>query len=126
MLALTLARRRTAGRSLDAAELVIRFSSVATVALAAVGIAGVILAWSILDSVTELLSTAWGRILLVKLAAVGTAAAVGGYNHFVVLPQLTGGNEQAASELVRRTSLFEAVVLVGVVALTAILVGSAS
>ena len=63
---------------------------------------------------------------MVKLAAVGTVAAVGGYNHFVVLPQLTGGDEQAASELVRRTSSIEIAILVGVVGLTAILVGSAS
>jgi copper transport protein len=126
MLALTLSRRRADGQSLEAAELVLRFSSLATVALAAVGIAGVVLAWSILDSVGELFSTAWGRVLLAKLTVVGAAAAVGGYNHFVVLPALAAAEGNAASDLIRRTSLMEAALLVGVVALTAILVGSAS
>lgn len=126
MLAATLARRRAAGVPLRAGPLAIRFSSIATPALVAVGLAGSILAWSILDAFGELFSTTWGRTLLVKLAAVGTAAAIGGYNHFVLLPRLEAGEDEATSDLLRRTSLTEVAILVGVVVTTAVLVGSVS
>jgi copper transport protein len=125
MLATVLTRRHRAGRPLRAGEMALRFSAIASVALAAVGVAGILLTWSILDSIGELFSTAWGRVLIVKLAAVGVAVGTGAYNHFVIVPQIHE-DEEAASDLIRRTTRFESAVLIGVVALTAILVAAAS
>ncbi len=125
MLAAILTRRHLAGLPARAGEMVLRFSAIASIALAAVGIAGILLAWAILDSIGELFGTPWGRVLIAKLAAVGVAAAVGAYNHYVVIPKIHE-DEEAASDLIRRTTRFESAVLVSVAALTATLVGAAS
>ena len=112
---------------LNAGELAVRFSGVASVALGVVAVAGVVLTWSILDSPGELVSTAWGRLLMIKLAAVGFAAALGGYNHFFVVPQLGNeGQDLAAGDLLRRVVRVEGAVLIVIAAITAILVGAAS
>jgi copper transport protein len=125
MLAAILTRRHRSGVPARAGEMVLRFSAIASVALATVGIAGIILAWAILDSAGELFSTPWGRVLIAKLSAVGAAAAIGAYNHFAVIPRISE-DEEAASELIRRTSRTEGATLLAVVVLTAVLVGAAS
>lgn len=122
-----LARRKRKGVALDAGAIAIRFSRVASAALVGVAIAGTALAWSILDSPGELVSTSWGRLLILKLLAVCVAAGIGAYNHFVVIPVLEEyGADADASERLRRTTRVEVVVLVIVVAVTAFLVGAAS
>jgi copper transport protein len=127
MLGRILTWRRRRKVPLNAGELAVRFSVVASVALTVVVAAGILLTWSILDSPGELVSTAWGRLLLIKLAAVGLAAALGGYNHFFVVPQLTHESQgPAAGDLLRRVVRVEGAVLVVVAAVTAILVGAAS
>jgi copper transport protein len=127
LMAQTLTIRWRGGRELQAAPLAIRFSRVASAALVVVGAAGLALAWSILDGPGELLSTAWGRVLLVKLGAVGVAAALGAHNHFVVLPALERAeHDEDAADRLRRTVTIEGAVLLLVVLTTAILVGAAS
>lgn len=122
-----LARRKRLGAALDAGPMAIRFSRVASVSLVAVALAGVALAWAILDSPGEIVTTSWGRLLILKLLAVGTAASMGAYNHLVVIPVLEAyGADADASERLRRVMRVEAVVLVGVVGITAVLVGAAS
>ena len=66
----------------------LRFSRVASVALASVAVAGTALAIAILDSPSELFTTSWGRLLIVKVLAVAIAAGIGAYNHFVTVPML--------------------------------------
>lgn len=127
MLGRTLAGRWRRGTKLDAAGLAIRFSRVAALALATVAVAGLVLTWSILDSPSELVATGWGRLLLAKLAVVGVAAALGGYNHRYVVPAVASeGDGEVAADLLRRIARIEAVVLMAVVAITAALVGAAS
>ncbi len=125
MVATVLAVRHRAGESLRASALMLRFSTIAAASLAAVGAAGVVLAWAILDSPGELFGTPWGRMLIAKLAVVGAAASFGAYHHFVLIPRLRRG-DSAASDLVRRTVRAEAVILMLVVAATAVLVGAGS
>ena len=60
MLASVLWRRRRQHREARALQLGVRFSVVATIALVAVGLAGLILTAIILDSPSELWSTEWG------------------------------------------------------------------
>ncbi len=119
--------RHRAGRPGDTVGLVVRFSSVATVSLGAVVIAGLVMAVSVLDSVGDLTSTQWGQTLLLKTAAVGVAMAIGGYNHFRLRPALEA--DPADSDLLRtaRAALTsEAIVLAFVVVVTAWLVAAAA
>ena len=127
MLSWVLTGRHRKGVPLQAGELAVRFSRVAGAALGAVGVAGLILTWAILDTPSELVSTPWGRLLIVKVAAVGIAASIGAYNHRYVVPrlELDTGDATAGDEL-RRTVRIEGIVLISVVVVTAILVGLSS
>jgi copper transport protein len=110
-----------------AVELVVRFSKIATIALSSVVVAGGIMAFLVLDSFGELTGTPWGKILLLKTAAVGLAMIGGAYNHFRLLPSLEVDPE--SPELVtdlRNTVTAEAIMLVFVVAVTAWLVAAAA
>ncbi len=122
----TLARRKSAGEQLDAAPMGLRFSRVATAAVVAVGVAGLTLTWTIIDAPGDIVSTTWGRLLLVKVALVLVAAAIGAYNHFVVVPRI--GQAPGSAELrvtLRRTVTIEAALLVTAVVVTAALVVAA-
>ena len=116
--------RRSEGRSWEVALLSVRFSRVATAALVGVAIAGGIMAALILDDPGDLVASSWGRLLLGKLVLVTIAAAIGGYNHFIVVPALRGGGHGART--LQRTVQVEAVILAVVVAITAVLVGLAA
>jgi copper transport protein len=127
LMAWTLARRYRRSVPLGAASMAIRFSRVASVALAAVAVAGTSLAIAILDSPSELFTTPWGRVLVVKVLAVAVAAGIGAYNHFVTVPMLDRDPaDREAADRLRRLVGVEGAVLLVVVALTAILVGLAS
>ncbi|WP_394932627.1 copper resistance CopC/CopD family protein [uncultured Ilumatobacter sp.] len=108
-------------------ELVVRFSKIATIALASVVVAGGVMAFLVLDSFGELTGTPWGKILLLKTAAVGLAMTGGAYNHFRLLPSLEADPEspELLTDL-RNTVTAEAIMLVFVVAVTAWLVAAAS
>ncbi|MFT7475702.1 MAG: copper transport protein [Verrucomicrobiales bacterium] len=127
MLAHVVSRRHRRGADLRAVELAIRFSVIAAVALVVAGIAGTIVAVVILDSVSELWSTPWGRLLLAKVIAVGVAASAGAYNHKVLIPLMNRSEgDGSASQHFRSVVRGEAIALIVVIALTAILVGAAS
>jgi copper transport protein len=119
--------RHRRGSRAGVAEMVVRFSRVATAALGAVVLAGVVMAFIVLDSLGDLTGTEWGQTLLLKTAAVAVAAAIGAYNHFRLLPALDAepGSELLASR-VRSTVTAEAIVLVFVVIVTASLVAAAT
>jgi copper transport protein len=119
--------RHRSDRPMRVVELVIRFSKIATIALASVVIAGGVMAVLVLDSFGELTGTPWGKILLLKTAAVGLAMIGGAYNHFRLLPALESDPEspEVLSEL-RSAVTAEAIMLVFVVAVTAWLVAAAS
>ncbi len=119
--------RHRRGQPSDALGLVVRFSAVASVALGAVVIAGLVMAVSILDSVGELTSTQWGQTLLLKSAAAGVAIAAGAYNHFRLMPALERNpNDESLHQSVRATVTAEAIMLTFVVVVTAWLVAAAS
>jgi copper transport protein len=119
--------RYRSGQVMRVVELVVRFSQIATIALAAVVAAGGIMAFLVLDTFGELTGTTWGQILLLKTAAVGLAMIGGAYNHFRLLPALESDPEspELLAEL-RNTVTAEAIMLVFVVVLTAWLVAAAS
>ena len=88
---------------------------------------GSVCTYTIIEVPSELTGTEWGRILLLKTAAVAIAAGGGAYNHFRLLPALDAApdDEELAAEL-RSTVTAEAIMLAFVVALTAWLVAAAS
>jgi copper transport protein len=105
-------------RSGSIGPLLVRFSRVATLALASVFVAGVLMGVMILDGFGELTGTEWGRRLLVKAAAVGVAALLGTYHHLVIVPRFTAG-DVAIERTTRRTVAVEALVLTFAVVMSA-------
>ncbi len=127
MLTSVLWRRHRQGRELRALQLAVRFSVVATIALVAVGLAGVVLTVIILDSPSELWSTEWGRLLMLKTLFVVAAGAAGGYNHKVLIPQMESApDDLALTSQFRAIVTGEAAALVAVLIATAFLMGAAS
>jgi copper transport protein len=109
-----------------AAELIVRFSTIAAVALAAVVAAGGLMAFTMLDSLDDLTGTEWGQLLLLKSAAVAVAAGVGAYNHLRLRPALEASpDDPAVAAGLRGTLIAEAIVLTFVVVVTAWLVQAA-
>lgn len=109
-------------RGTSIASVIVRFSPVASVALVVVALAGSLMTLMIIDGIGDLTGTEWGRLLLVKVSAVGVTALVGAYNHFVVVPALDAAPSDAAMNgRARSTVVVEAVLLTLVVAVTVFL-----
>ncbi len=128
-LTLTLLRRRRRP-PVNGAELGARFSVVAATGLVVVGVVGVALTAMIVDSPSQLWTTDWGRLLLVKLALVAAGAALGGYNHFVLLPRMAAratadGRVPSPRIGFSMVVAIEAGLLIAVAVLSGILVGAA-
>lgn len=130
MLAATLWNRRRDSQPLEAMELGIRFSIVASAALVVVGAAGLALTWMIIDSVAALWTTPWGRLLAVKTLAVALAGALGIYNHRRLLPRTVRGRSvigaTSTGSWLRFAVGIEALTMTVVLVVTAFLVGAAS
>lgn len=118
-------RRRNADTGL--AAMVIRFSSIAGISLAALTVAGLVMAWLVLDSFGDLFSTDWGQVLLLKVGVVAVAAGLGGYNHFVLRPALeVSPDDPVVAAHLRRSLLIESAAMGTVIVLTAVLVASST
>jgi copper transport protein len=127
MLVAVCRRRHRRREPMRAAQLAARFTVVATGALVAVGVAGAALAIVVLDDPGELVSTPWGRLLLVKVVIVAAAAGAGGYNHRLLVPELEARpDDPGVTSRFRQVIAAEAAALVLVGLLTAWLVGAAS
>lgn len=119
-LAIPASRRCAEPRALIAA-LVGAFSPVALTAATLVVASGAITAWENLGAVSALWSSAYGRTLSLKLAALAVTAAVGAYNWRRVLPRL---GEAEASESLRRAMRVELASAALAVIVTAVLVAT--
>lgn len=73
-----------------------RFSTLALAAVGCVLISGLFLAWTLVGGPGELLTTSFGRFLLVKVSLVFTMIMVGGVNEFVLMPRI--GRARAAGQ----------------------------
>lgn len=120
-------RRRRDPEARPVSALVVRFSRVASIALAAVAVAGVAMTLMIIDGLGDITGTQWGQRLIVKTGTVAVAAAIGAYNHFVVVPRLDAeANDDALIGRARLSLLVEAAVLLAVVVATAWLVNGST
>lgn len=119
--------RSRRGHETRIGELVVRFSSIATIALAAVAIAGLVLAFFVLDGIGDLTGTKWGRTLLLKTGAVTAAAALGAYNHVRLRPAIVDAPEDPAVRATLRSVLTsEAIILTFVAVVTCWLVAAST
>lgn len=119
--------RHRRSEPLDLTAMIVRFSSVATVSLVGVVVAGLVMTWLVLDSPGDLFTSTWGRLLLTKTGAVAVAAGLGGYNHFRLRPALEHRpDDPRLAREVRTTLSIEAAVFVAVIAITAVLVAAAT
>lgn len=122
-LAIVAVLRRAGGPSM--APLVVRFSSVATMAVVLVSLAGVAMAATILDTPGDVTGTVWGRVLIAKVVAVALVGVLGGYNRFVVVPALDRGDRvERHLAHAKVTIVVEAVLLLVVVVFTVVLTTS--
>jgi copper transport protein len=89
------------------------FARLAVALVAAMAIAGVYLALDRLPELSDLWTTTYGQILLVKSALVALAFAWGGVHHFFVRPRLEAGeNPRVRPSLVGEMGVALAVLLV--------------
>jgi copper transport protein len=120
----TLVGRARTGERLDTGSLVIPFSVIAAVAVAAVGLAGAAMMFVIMDGIGTLFTTPWGWAMLSKLGFVAVAGSIGAYNHFVLVPLLeTDRDHPYASGRIMHAVRIEIVCLTLAAAITGALVG---
>ncbi|TDT14746.1 copper transport protein [Ilumatobacter fluminis] len=118
--------RRRSDDPTDTASMVVRFSSIAGFALAAVAVAGAVMTFSIIDEPGDLFSTQWGRVMVAKIVGVALAALLGAYNHFRIRPSLEQRpDDPALLADLRRTLAIESGLFVLIVLLTSWLVAAA-
>jgi putative copper export protein len=126
-LALVIRRRWRRDEPTHSLVMVVRYSVVATIALAVVAVAGTYLAIVILDAPSELWTTEWGRFFVAKFLVVAIAAAFGAHNHHVIVPALELSEERPdVVDRLRSTLAKEVLALTAVTVLTAMLVRAAS
>ena len=87
-LAAALRDQRQLDRPVAAADLVRRFSSLATVSLIGVVVAGLALSWAEVRALHALTSTAYGWTLIVKVAVAAVAIGLGAYNNRRLVPSI--------------------------------------
>lgn len=111
---------RIAGREIGAADRYLGLMS-QTAMLAVIGIVvtGIFSAWHRVGNSDHLFHTFYGATLLVKIALVLVAIALGGYNKFIGLP--AASRSQSGVRLVRAALQVESFLLIGAVLAAAIL-----
>lgn len=129
----TARRRLTPGAGSTWAQIWTRFSTVALCAVGCLLISGLYLAWSLVGSPGELLTTSFGRFLLIKVSLVATMILVGALNEFLLMPRIAHARRAGAEGSVFRLALrvfpglvgVEVVLAVGVLFVLSFLTGSA-
>ncbi|MEZ2307418.1 copper resistance D family protein [Paraburkholderia sp. RCC_158] len=115
----------------NSAAFVQSLSNAATVALAMLAITGTYNGWRGVNSPVNLWTSTYGQVLVLKLALVLIAAALGGHNRIVEMPKvlmsLKGSHamqSRVALKRFARVLQVESVVLAGVLIVAAVLVSS--
>lgn len=104
----------------DGASLLHSFGKVAGFTVALLVVAGLIFAWLMIGSLSDLLSTAYGWTLLAKLGVVTGLMALAALNKWRFVPALASGAPAAVSHL-RRSIHIEAIAVLLILLATATL-----
>jgi copper transport protein len=111
------------------APAVIRFSKVAIVAIAVVAATGTLNSVLDLGALDDFVDTGYGRILAGKILLFLVVLALGGINHYFLRARLDNARDdpaaRGAASTFRKTIAAELVVALGLMALSAVLVGQA-
>ena len=107
------------------APAVSRFSIVALYAIAVVAVTGTLNSFFNLARFGDLFSSGYGNALVVKLALFAVILAMGGINHFFLRERMRKARDEGtdAQAAFRKTIAVELAVALGVMAITAVLVG---
>ena len=108
------------GRWAEAFRLTRRFSAASLTAVGLLTATGLVASWCLVGSVGGLFTTAYGRVLLIKLALFAGMVSLGAANLLVLKPRLSTGGEPTARRLGRAVAA-EVVLGVGVVAVVGLL-----
>ena len=104
----------------EGARLLHRFGNVASLTVALLVVVGLIFAWLMTRSLSNLLSTAYGKTLLAKLGVVSGLMALAALNKWRFVPALASGTPAAVPHL-RRSIQIEAIAVLLILMATATL-----
>jgi copper transport protein len=104
------------------AQTVSRYSVMATSAVFALAAAGLLFAWKQTGSIDALTSTRYGALLIAKVILALAVGGVGLYNNRVLVPAIEVNPSRGPVRELGRTVRAEVIVLLGVIAVTAVLV----
>jgi putative copper export protein len=126
LLAATSWRRRGAPAAQSVAPLAARFSVLAAWSVVVVAATGIVMGALIMGEVGAVWSSAFGRVLVLKVALVGGVAGLGAHHRRAVLPRLDapGGPDADVMARFRTTLVLEVVLFVAIIGLTAVLVAA--
>lgn len=106
--------------SADAARILARFGQIAMIGVGLLILAGVTLAWWLVGGVAPLLTTAYGQLLLGKVLIVGALLLLAAANKWRFVPAFERGEPMAPQRL-RRSIALEALLVLTVLLVTAVL-----
>ncbi|MFC4902856.1 CopD family protein [Kocuria oceani] len=105
----------------QATATLVRFSTVAAGTVLALTVAGVILGWRILGDAEALVTTGYGRLLLLKVLVVAGVVGVAAWNRWRLLPRVRARSDPAARDDLRSALHTEGALLLFVLVLTGVL-----
>ncbi|HEY2886339.1 MAG TPA: copper homeostasis membrane protein CopD [Rhizomicrobium sp.] len=117
-----LRRSTEEGLALTTCEVTRRFSNLGIIAVGAILISGIINAWFLVGSVSGLIETGYGRLLLLKIALFGAMVCLAAVNRLRLLPRLsswaggrTGSLDAHTVRTLQRNTIFEILLGLGVI-----------
>ena len=119
--ALALTLRRTRGDANAAGAVAEAFSRIATISVIILFPAALALSAAMFTSPEELFTTAYGLRLLGKFVVVAAVAAIGAYNHFVIIPRIRAGRGADVVRSLKRTTAAEVVGIAAIIVATTLL-----
>uniref|UniRef100_UPI0018E514CE CopD family protein n=1 Tax=Desertihabitans aurantiacus TaxID=2282477 RepID=UPI0018E514CE len=105
----------------DVLTVVSRFSTAAAVSVLVLAATGTTMAVLVLERWSDVLQTAYGRALLVKLALVAVVLAMAGWNRLVLVPRLRRAEAAEVAPRLRRSMVDEVALLAAVAVFTGVL-----
>lgn len=101
----------------DTARLVARFSGYAALSVMLLAVSGVLMTVLIIDAPRAIIETEYGRTLMLKIGLVLALVVIAAWNRTQLVPRILACGDDAWHTL-RRTLLYEAMVLIVVLAVT--------
>jgi putative copper resistance protein D len=108
-----------AGDAAGCGALAARFGTLAAWLVAVLLAAGAALLWNLLDSVSSLWSSDYGRMMLVKILFVSALLGFAAFNKWHLTPELLHGAPRAAARL-QRSIVVEMLLAAGILLITAV------